>query len=135
MMYSTHNDYTIALICTLLVEAAAARIMLNHTHSPLPNPSTDLNAYKLSKLDGHYIVITCLPASIYRTVAVANVISYIHSTFPQLQYGLMVGIRGDIPGNNNNIQLGDIVISKPGLNYSRVIQYDYRKVVLGGHFQ
>ncbi|KAF3389772.1 hypothetical protein DPV78_011861 [Talaromyces pinophilus] len=67
MMSSTHDDYTIAWICALPLEAAAARLMLNRTHSPLPNPSTDSNAYELGELDGHYIVITCLPAGVYGT--------------------------------------------------------------------
>lgn len=132
---STHDDYTIAWICALSLEAAAARVMLNRTHSPLPNPSTDSNAYELGELDGHYIVITCLPAGIYGTVAAANVVTRMRSTFPRLQYGLMVGIGGGVPGNNNDIRLGDIVVSKPGPNHSGVIQYDYGKAVPGGHFQ
>ncbi|KUL81436.1 hypothetical protein ZTR_10667 [Talaromyces verruculosus] len=134
-MSSTHDDYTIAWICALPVEAAAARVMLNRTHSPLRNPSTDSNAYELGELDGHYIVITCLPDGVYGTVAAAHVVSRMRSTFPRLQYGLMVGIGGGVPGKNNDIRLGDVVVSKPGPNHSGVIQYDYGKAVHGGHFR
>jgi NACHT, LRR and PYD domains-containing protein 3 len=98
MMSSAHNDYTIAWICALLVEIAAARAMLDKIHHPLPKSSTDLNSYELGELDGHYIVITCLPAGVYGTVTAANVVSRMRSTFPQLQYGLMVGIGGGVPG-------------------------------------
>ena len=135
MVSSTHDDYTIAWICTLPLEVAAARVMLNRTHSPLPNPSTDSNAYELGELDGHYIVITCLPAGVYGIVAAANVVSRMRSTFPRLQYGLMVGIGGGVPGKNNNIQLGDVVVSKPFGQHSRVIQYNYGKTVKGGRLE
>ncbi|KUL81435.1 hypothetical protein ZTR_10668 [Talaromyces verruculosus] len=135
MMSSTHDNYTIAWICALPVEVAAARVMLNRTHSPLPNPPTDPNAYELGELDGHYIVITCLPAGVYGTVAAANVVSRMRSTFPRLQYGLMVGIGGGVPGKNNDIRLGDVVVSKPVGQHGGVIQYDYGKTVEGGKLE
>ncbi|KAI7971170.1 hypothetical protein EIK77_004685 [Talaromyces pinophilus] len=134
-MSSTHDDYTIAWICALPLEVAAARLMLNRTHTPLSNPSTDSNAYELGKLDDHYIVITCLPAGVYGTVAAANVVSRMRSTFPQLQYGLMVGIGGRVPNKNNDIRLGDVVVSKPVGQHGGVIQYDYRKTVKGGKLE
>lgn len=91
-----HNSYTIAWICALLLEAAAARLMLDKTHSPLPKPSTDLHAYELGELNGHYIVIACLLAGVYGKASAATVVSHMRSTFAQLQYGLMVGIGGEM---------------------------------------
>jgi nucleoside phosphorylase len=131
----THNDYTIAWICALPLEAAAARVMLDKTHSPLLKPSTDPNAYELGELNGHYIVITCLPAGVYSTVSAAAVVSHIRSTFPQLQYRLIVGIEDRVPGKQNNIQLGDIMVSKPIGKHSKVIQYNYSKAVQGSQFE
>lgn len=131
----SHNDYTIAWICALPVEAAAARVMLDKIHRPLPKPSTDSNAYELGELNGHHIVITCLPTGIYGTVAAANVVSRMRSTFPQLQYGLMVGIGGGVPSKKNDIRLGDVVVSKPVGRHTGVIQYDYGKAVRGGKFE
>lgn len=131
----THDRYTIAWICALSLEAAAARVMLDKSHSPLSQPSTDPNAYELGELNGHYIVIACLPAGVYGTVAAADVVSHMCSTFPRLQYGLMVGIGGGVPGKNNDIRLGDVVVSKPVGQYSGVIQYDYGKAVQGGKFE
>jgi hypothetical protein len=52
-MSFTHNDYTIVWICALPLEVAAASVMLNKTHDPLPKPSTDSNAYELGELNGH----------------------------------------------------------------------------------
>jgi nucleoside phosphorylase/tetratricopeptide (TPR) repeat protein len=109
--------------------------MLNKTHSPLPQLSTDSNAYELGELNGHYIVITCLPAGVYGTVAAANVVSRLRSTFPRLQYGLMVGIGGGVPGKTNDIRLGDVVVSKPVGKHGGVIPYDYGKTVKGGKLE
>ncbi|THC87591.1 hypothetical protein EYZ11_012963 [Aspergillus tanneri] len=131
----THNDYTIAWICALPLEVAAARAMLNKIHCCLPRTLSDPNAYELGELNGHYIVIACLPAGVYGTVSAATVVSRMCVAFPRLQYGLMVGIGGGVPGKNNDIRLGDVVVSKPVGKYSGVIQYDYGKAVQGGHFE
>ncbi|CRG89885.1 hypothetical protein PISL3812_06924 [Talaromyces islandicus] len=131
----THDDYTVAWICALPLEAAAARSMLDRTHSSLPIPSTDSNAYQLGELNGHYIVIASLPNGIYGKVSAATVVSRMRSTFPQLQCGLMVGIGGGVPGKSHDIRLGDIVVSKPAEKHSGVIQYDYGKAIQDGQFE
>lgn len=105
------------------------------TPNPLPRPSTDPNAYVLGELNGHYIVIACLPTGTYGTVSAATVISHLVSTFPRIQFGLMVGIGGGVPSTSNGIRLGDVVASKPVGKYSEVVQYGYGKVVQGGQFE
>lgn len=47
----------------------------------------------------------------------------------------MVGIGGGIPSSSNDIQLDDMVVSKPAGKYSRVIQYDYSKIVQDRQFK
>ncbi|EAW16767.1 Pfs, NACHT and WD domain protein [Aspergillus fischeri NRRL 181] len=130
----TPDDYTIAWICALPLEAAAARAMLDKIHTP-PQWSTDPNAYELGELNGHYIVIVLLPAGVYGTVAAATVVSDMLSTFPGLRFGLMVGIGGGVPGKQNNMRLGDVVVSKPGVKHSGVMQYAYGKAVQSGQFE
>lgn len=134
-MASWAHDYTIAWICALPLERAAARVMLDRTHNPSPKLPADSNAYEFGELNGHYIVIASLPWGVYGTVSAATVVSRMRSTFPQLQYGLMVGIGGGVPSNKNDIRLGDVVVSKPDGKYSGVIQYDYGKTVQGGEFE
>ncbi|KAF3385839.1 Nephrocystin-3 [Talaromyces pinophilus] len=131
----THADYTIAWICALPPEAAAARAMLDRTHDSLPVPSSDPNAYTLGEVNGHNIVITYLPAGVIGKVSAATVVSRMRSTFPQIQSGLMVGIGGGVPGKNNDIRLGDVVVSKPVGKHGGVIQYDYGKTLQGGKFE
>jgi nucleoside phosphorylase len=47
----------------------------------------------------------------------------------------MVGIGGGVPGKNNDIRLGDVVVSKPVGQHAGVIQYDYGKTVEGGKLE
>ncbi|KAL1845437.1 hypothetical protein Plec18170_009775 [Paecilomyces lecythidis] len=114
---------------------AAAKVMLDEIHQPLSKPCTDPNAYVLGKLNGHLIVITCLPTGIYGTISAATVTSHLTSTFSRIQFALMVGIGGGVPSRTDDIRLGDVVVSKPTGKYSGVIQYDYGKTVQGGHFE
>lgn len=130
----TLDDYTIAWICALPLEAAAARAMLDKTHTP-PQQINDSNAYEFGELNGHHIVIAHLPDGVYGTVSAAAVVSRMRLTFSRLQFGLMVGIGGGVPSKNNDIRLGDVVVSKPGKNHSGVIQYDYGKAVQNGEFE
>ncbi|GFF23679.1 isoform 4 of kinesin light chain [Aspergillus udagawae] len=130
-----HDDYSVAWICALPLEMAAASVMLDKTHKPLPKPSTDPNAYVLGELKGNYIVIACLPDGIYGTISASKVMAHMVSTFPRVQFGLMVGIGGGVPSTSNDIRLGDVVVSKPVGRYSGVIQYDYGKAVQGGQFE
>lgn len=135
MVLLTHDQYTIAWICALPLEMAAACAMLTKAHTPLSKASTDPNAYELGELNGHFIVIACLPAGVYGKVSAATVVSRMRLTFPRLQFGLMVGIGGGVPSNSNDIRLGDVVVSKPVGKYTGVIQYDYGKAVQGGQFE
>ncbi|GKZ39316.1 hypothetical protein AbraIFM66950_012282 [Aspergillus brasiliensis] len=130
----TVNDYTVAWICALPLEAAAARVMLDKTHVP-PRRPNDSHAYDFGELNGHYIAIAYLPDGIYGTVSAATVISRMRLTFPRLQFALMVGIGGGVPSKSHDIRLGDIVVGKPGKNHSGVIQYDYGKAVQGGQLE
>jgi nucleoside phosphorylase len=109
----TPDDYTIAWICALPLEAAAARAMLDETHNPPRWSTTDPNAYELGELSGHYIVIAHLPDGVYGKVSAAAVVSRMRSTFRRLKF----------------------VVSKPGPNHNGVIQYDYGKAVQGGKFE
>jgi nucleoside phosphorylase len=109
--------------------------MLDKVHDSLPQPSTDPNAYVLGELNRHFIVVACLPTGVYGTVSAATVVSYMRSTFTRVEFGLMVGIGGGVPGKSNDIRLGDIVVSKPVGKYNGVIQYDYGKALQGGQFE
>ncbi|KAF5857543.1 hypothetical protein ETB97_005646 [Aspergillus alliaceus] len=131
----THDDYTIAWISALPLEMAAASVMLDKTHNPLPQPVTDPNAYVLGELSGHCIVMACLPTGVYGTISAATVMSHMISTFSSDPVWFDGGNWRGVPSTSNDIRLGDVVVSKPVGKYSGVIQYDYGKAVQGGQFE
>ncbi|KAF7122890.1 hypothetical protein CNMCM5793_001000 [Aspergillus hiratsukae] len=131
----SHNDYTVAWISALPLEMAAARPMFDQFHDTLPQPLTDTNTYTLGSICGHNVVLACLPAGVYGTTSAATVVAQIRSTFPRLQYGLLVGIGGGAPSEKVDIRLGDVVVSKPTRTYGGVVQYDYGKTLAGGRVE
>jgi hypothetical protein len=102
-----HEDYDVAWICALPLEMAAANFMLDETYGQLPQSTNDENTYTLGKIYGYNVVVTCLPAGVYSTIAGATVISHMRSTFPNIRFCLMVGIGGGVPSKKNDIRLGD----------------------------
>ena len=50
-----HEDYTVAWICALPLEAAASKAMLDKIHPQLSQSTGDDNAYTLGEISGHNI--------------------------------------------------------------------------------
>ncbi|KAL3443482.1 nucleoside phosphorylase domain-containing protein [Aspergillus insuetus] len=107
-----HGSYTVGWICALPLEMAAAKAMLDERHEQLPQSSRDGNNYALGEIFGHNIVIACLPFGQYGTETAATVSAQMWSTFPCIQFSLMVGVGGGVP-TDIDIRLGDVVVSKP----------------------
>lgn len=61
----TLDDYTVAWICALPLEMAAAQAMLDQIHDDLPIPPQDHNSYTLGRIGKHDVVIACLPSGGY----------------------------------------------------------------------
>jgi nucleoside phosphorylase len=131
----SHDDYTVGWICALPLEMAAAKAMLDDVHADLPSRPNDHNAYTLGRIGVHNIVVACLPSGKYGTTSAAVAATQMQSSFGSIQFGLMVGIGGGVPGKNADIRLGDVVVSKPDKYFGGVVQYDYGKTVRGGSFE
>jgi nucleoside phosphorylase len=121
----THNDYTVAWICALPIEMAAAEAMLDEVHPSLAVHPSDTNQYTLGRIGDHKIVLACLPNGVYGTTSAAIVATHLLYTFNRIRVALMVGIGGGVPSNNIDIRLGDVVVSSPTKQYGGVIQYDF----------
>jgi nucleoside phosphorylase len=136
MSSPSRNEFQIGWICALAVEAAAAKEMLDEKFEPLDEQdATDPNAYILGRIGKHNIVIACLPAGQYGTSSATTVANHLTRTFSKsLRVGLMVGVGGGIPSSENDVRLGDVVISCPVGTYGGVVQYDMGKHVAGGEF-
>lgn len=120
----THDDYTVAWICALPIEMAAAKAMLEEVHPDLPIHPSDTNQYILGRIGSHNIVLACLPHNVYGTTSAAVVATHILYAFRRIRIGLMVGIGGGVPSEKNDIRLGDVVVSSPTGHFGGVIQHD-----------
>lgn len=131
----THEDYTVGWICALPCEMAAAKAMLDDIHRNLPTRPNDHNTYVLGSINGHNVVVACMPLGVYGSNSAAAVATQMLSTFESIRFGLMVGIGGGVPTKEVDIRLGDVVISKPTGSFSGVVQYDFGKTVEEGRFR
>ena len=127
----THKDYSVAWVCALPLEAAAAKAMLDKTHPQLLQSPGDNNTYTLGEISGHNIVVACLPSVVYGPISAATAAAHMRTTFPSIRFSLMVGIGGKV---QNDIRVGDVVVSKPTGALGGVVHYDYGKTVAGGVF-
>ncbi|OGM48282.1 hypothetical protein ABOM_002156 [Aspergillus bombycis] len=129
-----HDDYTVGWICAVAPEMAAARLMLDEVHPPLPQLPGDGNVYVLGRIGYHNIVIASLPIGEYGLKSTAAVVMPMLSTFLAVRFILSVGIGGGVPSSNADIRLGDVVVSQPTDAAGGVIQFDYGKA-LNGRFE
>ncbi|GKZ55137.1 hypothetical protein AnigIFM49718_011492 [Aspergillus niger] len=128
-----HEDFTVAWICALPVEMAAAEALLDERLPDLPAQPHDNNTYTFGVFHGHRVVLACLPSGVYGTNSAAVIATEVRIRFPSLRFGLMVGVGGGV--RDAGVQLGDVVVSKPSREYGGVIQYDYGKAIDGGEWE
>jgi nucleoside phosphorylase len=128
------DAYTIAWICALPLEMAAAKLMLNEIHDNLTQPATDHNCYTLGSIHGHNIAIACLPSGVYGTTSAATVLAQMLPTFRSINFVLMVGIGGGVP-TKTDVRLGDVVVGIPSGPSGGVVQFDFGRTLHSGRFQ
>lgn len=119
---SDSEIYYIAWICTLPVEMAAARGMMDEIHVDLTEHPKDGYIYLLGCISGHNVVVACPETLAKETASLVEVGSRILRTFTSVRAALLVGIGGGAPTKIFDIRLGDVVVS-PGPSRN-VIQDD-----------
>ncbi|KAK2785943.1 hypothetical protein FQN52_008210 [Onygenales sp. PD_12] len=124
--------YTVALICPLEIELSAARYMLDEEHERLPRKDGDTNLYILGGLSGHNTVLASLPEGSQGTAPAATVANNLSRSFPDIRLRLLVGIGGGVPSEENDIRLGDVVVSVPKDALGGVVEYDLGKQTTTG---
>ncbi|KAL4884595.1 hypothetical protein BJY04DRAFT_215056 [Aspergillus karnatakaensis] len=123
------EDYTVGWLCALPIELAAAEETVDEFHDALSNLS-DNEIYTLGRIGEHNVVIACPPQM--GTNQAADVAARMDTTFPSIRIRLMVGIGGGVPSTKADIQLGDVVVSKPENQHGGVVQYDSGKSTSSG---
>ncbi|KAF5710359.1 G-protein beta WD-40 repeat-containing protein [Fusarium mundagurra] len=130
------EEYTVGWLCALPLELAAAKGMLDRIHPDLSEQDPyDHNSYTLGEIQGHYVVIACLPAKNHGSCSVATVAKDLQRTFKSIRFGLLVGIGSGAPSPQHDIRLGDVVISQPSGTLGGVVQHDRGKILPQGGFQ
>ncbi|USP77054.1 hypothetical protein yc1106_04328 [Curvularia clavata] len=122
------KDYTVGWICALPVEMAAALEMLDEKHADFERDDyNDENLYALGSIGGHNVAIVCLPAGHIGNNPAVTVAMQMRAIFKEIRFGLMVGIGGGVPSVEEDVRLGDVVVSQPNETFSGVVQYDFGK--------
>ena len=93
----------------------------------------DKNGYTLGRMGVHNVVVAVMSEIGNNRAAV--VATQLLNNFPSIRFGLLVGIGSGIPGKEDDIRLGDVVVSKPTATFGGVVQYDMGKVIERGLFQ
>ncbi|KAL4984109.1 hypothetical protein BDW68DRAFT_180949 [Aspergillus falconensis] len=129
------DDYTVGWICALQEEYESACRMLDEEFDELEVGVSDDNLYTFGRIGAHYMAIGCLPAGVYGTNSAARVARDMVRSFPCLRFALMVGIAGGLPTADDDVRLGDVVVSMPCGSSGGVVQYDMGKRLTGGYFE
>ncbi|KAM0551393.1 hypothetical protein ACHAPJ_008502 [Fusarium lateritium] len=73
--------------------------------------------------------MAALPDSEYGTTSAAVVANNMLRTFPNIRFGLMVGIGGSAPSKSHDIRLRDAVVGTRSSHNGDVFQYEYGKTI------
>lgn len=126
------DNYTVGWVCALPIELAAAQEMLDERHEDSYRNANNTNIYTLGRIGRHNVVIACLPYGQMGTNSAAAVAAQMQSAFMSIQFWLVVGIGGGVPKADQDIRLGDVVVSRPGPSHGGVVQYDFGKTTRNG---
>ncbi|GKU12255.1 unnamed protein product, partial [Fusarium langsethiae] len=107
---SDPQKYTVGWICAIATEYLAAQLFLDEEHEgPEFVSANDSNNYTLGKIGKHNVVVAVLPHGEYGVSSATGVAKDMLHSFPNVRFGLMVGIGGGAPTPEHDIRLGDVV--------------------------
>ncbi|KAL2818954.1 Pfs, NACHT and ankyrin domain protein [Aspergillus granulosus] len=137
MVSHSPESYAIAWIAALPIERASAEAMLDEEHedpTDFTQHQTDTNKYTWGRMGEHNIVIASLASGDYGTTSAATTASSLLASLPSIRVGVLVGIGGGIarPDDDQDIRLGDVVVSQPCGSTGGVCQYDLIKAKSDG---
>ncbi|KAH8676615.1 ankyrin repeat-containing domain protein [Tricladium varicosporioides] len=120
-----YQDYRVGIICVSATEKAAMEMMVDERHIGLPNKDGDENEYTLGRIGMNNVVIASLPETLVSKSAV-QIAKSMQRTF-SIRYHLLVGLGGGIWSKDNDIRLGDAVVSNPFGPCQGSIQWSIQK--------
>lgn len=130
MRPSSRDEFAIAIICALTLEAEAVEELFDKTYDRLGEhyrklPGDD-NAYINGRIGSHNVVVCYMPGM--GKGSAASVASSLKISYKRIEMALVVGICGGAPypSSGGEIFLGDVIIS------DSVVQYDFGRQYPGG---
>ncbi|GAB1211759.1 hypothetical protein ATERTT37_000883 [Aspergillus terreus] len=130
MRPSSRDEFAIAIICALPLEAEAVEALFDQTYDRLSafykkQPGDD-NAYFNGRIGSHHVVLCLMPRMGKGNAA--SVAASLKISYRRIQVALVVGICGGAPYSptKEEIFLGDVIIS------DAVIEYDFGRQYSGG---
>ncbi|KAI5460637.1 nucleoside phosphorylase domain-containing protein [Mariannaea sp. PMI_226] len=133
--------YNVAWIAPLEIEARAALHILDHRHPGrfLVSRGDDY-VFHAGEVCGHNVIIATLPAGQeYGTGSAAALASQVKKFFPNIWFGLLVGVAAGLPSLSRSkprdIRLGDVLVALPEGESAGLIAYDLGKEMGRDGFQ
>ncbi|KAL4739322.1 hypothetical protein BDV11DRAFT_215259 [Aspergillus similis] len=130
MRPSSRDEFAIAIICALTLEAEAVKELFNKTYNRLgehyrKEPGDD-NAYVNRRIGNHNVVVCYMPGM--GKGSAASVASSLKISYKRIEVALVVGICGGAPYpvSGGEVFLGDVIIS------DSVVQYNFGRQYPGG---
>ncbi|KIW22744.1 uncharacterized protein PV07_11010 [Cladophialophora immunda] len=136
-----YNNYTVAWIGVLPIEAEAALGVLDKRHEGrFESLSSDDYIYIGGEINNHNVVIATWPAGQnYGPSSAAALANQVKARFPRLWISLLVGVAAGLPNltpkdpsKYRDIRLGDILVSVPDQGNTGIFQYDLGKATAEG---
>ncbi|KAL2822904.1 WD40-repeat-containing domain protein [Aspergillus granulosus] len=124
--------YTVAWIAPLEIEVQAALHMLDRVHSGRFVNSGNRYVYHAGDMCGHKVIIATLAAGqTYGTNAATSLASHVRHYFPNLWFGLLVGVAAGLPNLSfsppRDIRLGDVIVALPDGKNPAILPYGLGK--------
>jgi nucleoside phosphorylase len=133
--------YTVAWVAPLEIEAQAALHMLDNRHQGrFPVNHGDDYVFQAGDICGHNVIIATLPAGQeYGTGSAAALASQVKKFFPNLWFGLLVGVAAGLPNLSQDppldIRLGDVLVGLSTGESSGLVAYELGKETADDGFQ
>ncbi|RKK94244.1 hypothetical protein BFJ71_g9142 [Fusarium oxysporum] len=127
------KDYKLAWIAPLEIEARAAIHLLDERYrGRFPVDHGNDYVFQAGAIGSHNIVIATLPAGQeYGTGSAATLASQVKKFFPNLWFGLLVGVAAGLPDLSRvparDIRLGDVLVGLPVGESAGLVPYHLGK--------
>jgi nucleoside phosphorylase len=132
------EHYTVAWIAPLEIEAQAAWYMLDNEHKgSFGMGRGDDYVYMAGDINGHNVIIATFPAGHdYGVGSAAALASQVKKSFPNLWFGLLVGVAAGLPNLSRvpprDIRLGDVLVGVGEGESAGLVSYGLGKETSNG---